>query len=574
MTPKISTRAPTATILVSLVAGLSLARHFEISSYLLLLLALGGGAIALLIAHKNVPGLLWASVFIVSATLCFWAYGNIRLTPKPTKFDLEMPQREAQLTLRVQTVLRSSKHYQSANVIARVLHMPKIGRLLEGDLIYTQLRIPKQSPLAEHPIVLLQKGLEIRTTGLLIPIPESSGTDPGNDFDRYLKNIGVHYRLNCTHEPELVKLPSIFAQFCAFMNQRFQTILKMGEPEDSALANIYVTMLLGNSAALNSEQRERYRMTGTMHFFAISGLHIGVIATAIAQCLLLLRVPRSFGPWIGLPLLYLYIEITGASPSAVRAFLMTAFFWSGFAFSRQHTPFAALVNSAFVVLLIDPGQLWNLGFQLSYMVVASILLFGLPTSLRLKRSCRRYQWLPEEDLKAHQRMIRWSLDRVIPLFVISFSAWLASTPLCATFFNFITPGAIVLNMLLVCLVTTAIVSGMLSIVFSALLLSPISEFVNHAAWLVISVMDGIVSLGTLIPNIDLQNRAFLSEWSYATLFAYFSSIIWLHCNPERMKTHQIWLPVIILLISIGLILLFNQISCLSSCLLPVLRQTS
>ena len=104
--------------------------------------------------------------------------------------------------------------------------------------------------------------------------------------------------------------------------------------------------------------------------------------------------------------------------------------------------------------------------------------------------------------------------------------------------------------------------------------SPVSEFVNHAAWLVISVMDGIVSLGTLIPNIDLQNRAFLSEWSYATLFAYFSSIIWLHCNPERMKTHQIWLPVIILLISIGLILLFNQISCLSSCLLPVLRQTS
>ena len=217
---------------------------------------------------------------------------------------------------------------------------------------------------------------------------------------------------------------------------------------------------------------------------------------------------------------------------------MTAFFWSGFAFSRQHTPFAALVNSAFVVLLIDPGQLWNLGFQLSYMVVASILLFGLPTSLRLKRSCRRYQWLPEEDLKTHQRMISWSLDKVIPLFAISFSAWLASTPLCATFFNFITPGAIVLNMLLVCLVTIAIVSGILSIGFSALLLSPVSDFINHAAWLVISIMNGIVSLGTLVPNIDLQNGAFLSELSYATLLAYFSSIIWLHCNPERMKTKK------------------------------------
>ena len=557
MTPKVSTRTPMATILVSLVAGLSLARHFEIASYILLSLALGGGIIALLTSHKNAPELLWTFVFIVSATLCFWAYGNIRLTPKPTAFDLEMPQREAQLTLRVQTVLRSSNRYQSANVIARALHVPEIGRLLEGDLVYAQLRIPKQSVLAKHPAVLLQKGLEIRTTGRLIPIPETSGTEPGNDFDRYLKNIGVHYRLNCTHEPEPVKLPSTFAQFCASMNQRFQAILQMGAPEDSVLANIYVTMLLGNNAALNSEQRERYRMTGTMHFFAISGLHIGVIATAIAQCLLLLRIPRSFGPWIGLPLLFLYVEITGASSSAVRAFLMTAFFWSGFAFSRQHTSFAALVNSALAVLLIDPGQLWNLGFQLSYMVVASILLLGLPTSLRLKQSCRPYQWLPEEDLKTHQRMISWSLNKVIPLFAISFSAWLGSAPLCATFFNLITPGAIVFNMLLVCLVAIAIVSGMLSIGFAVLLLSPVSEFINHAAWLVISVMDGIVSLGALVPRIDLQNGASLSKLSYATLFAYFSSLIWLHRNPERMQTHQIWFPVIILLIGMGLILLFQ-----------------
>lgn len=560
MTPKASTRAPMATILVSLVAGLFLARHFEISSYLLLSLALCGSIIALLIACKDASKTLWSSIFIVSATLCFWAYGNIRLAPKPTAFDLEMPQREAQLTLKVKTVLRSSNRYQNANVIARARDVPEIGRLLKDDLVYAQLRIPKQSLLAKHPTTLLQKGLEIRTTGLLTPIPEPSGTESGNDFDRYLKNVGVHYRLNCTHEPELVKLPSIFAQFCAYMNQRFQAILQMGAPKDSVLANIYVTMLLGNNAALNSEQRKRYQLTGTMHFFAISGLHIGVIATIIAQCLLLLRIPRSFGPWIGLPLLYLYVEITGASPSAVRAFLMTVFFWSGFAFSRQHMPFAALINSAFAVLLSDPGQLWNLGFQLSYTVVASILLFGLPTGLRLKRSCKPYQWLPEKDLKIHQRMISWSLDKVLSLFAISFSAWLASTPLCAIFFNFITPGAIVLNMLLVCLVTIAIVSGILSIGFSALLLSPVSEFINHAAWLVISVMDGIVSLGIPVPNIDLQNGAFLSELSYATLFAYFSSIIWLHRNPERMQTHQIWLPAIILLAAMGLILLFHKTS--------------
>ena len=115
-----------------------------------------------------------------------------------------------------------------------------------------------------------------------------------------------------------------------------------------------------------------------MHFFAISGLHIGVIATAIAQFLLLIRIPRKVSPFIGLPLLFLYVQITGASPSAVRAFLMALFFWASFAFVRQRSPLAALAASAVFVLIFQPAQLWSIGFQLSYTVVLSILLFGLP----------------------------------------------------------------------------------------------------------------------------------------------------------------------------------------------------
>ena len=158
-------------------------------------------------------------------------------------------------------------------------------------------------------------------------------------------------------------------------------------------------MLLGRKIELSKAQIERYRMTGTMHFFAISGLHIGVIATVIAQFLLLIRVPRAVAPWIGLPLLYLYVEITGGTPSAIRAFLMAAFFWSSFACQRQRSPFSALMCSAILVLIIDPNQLWSLGFQLSYAVVLSILLFGLPLHQVLTGRCQPYQWLPEHRLE-------------------------------------------------------------------------------------------------------------------------------------------------------------------------------
>ena len=557
MIPQSSTRAPMAVLLTGLIIGFILARNFTAPSGLLLTFALVGSLAALLLARKETLTPLWLFAFTVSATLCFWSYGNIRLTPEPTAFDLEMPQREARLTLKVKTVMRSNEHHGITNMVAQVLHSPEIGRLRRGDLIYTRLKLSQQKHLIEQPIIHIQKGFLIDATGVLEPIQQPPKTEKQRNFDAYLKSIGVHYRFDQLSELQITKTSSAFTGFCSAMNHRFQKILRLGAPEDSGLANIYVTMLLGDNAALTREQSERYRMTGTMHFFAISGLHIGVIAAVIAQNLLLLRIPRSWSPWIGLPLLYLYVAITGASPSAMRAFLMAAFFWASFAFRRQHSSFAALVNSAVFVLLLDPDQLWSLGFQLSYIVVASILLLGLPAGQVLREAFPIYQWLPEEDWTTRQRIASWSIHKMIPLFTISVSAWLASVPICAAFFNFIAPGAIVLNLLLVYLVAIVIISGILSAGCAALFLSPISEFINHAAWFTIFVMDSIVRLGTIIPNITFQNGASLGKLTYVVLSAYFLSLFWLHHRYGKIKLSHISLPMFILLGSMGVIFFLN-----------------
>ena len=557
MIPQTSVRAPMATLLIGLLTGFILARNFTVPPGLLLALALIGSLATLLLARKEILTPLWLLAFTASATLCFWAYGNIRLTTEPTVSDLEMPQREARLTLKVKTVMRSNEHYGIVNSVAEVLHPPRIGRLYTGDLIYTRLKLPEQKHPTAQSLITLQKGYVVHATGVLKPIQQPPKSETQKNFDAYLKSIGVHYRFDRISELQIVETSSTFARFCATMNHRFQKILRLGAPENSELANIYVTMLLGDNAALTQEQSQRYRMTGTMHFFAISGLHIGVIAAVIAQCLLLLRIPRNWSPWIGLPLLYLYVAITGASPSAMRAFLMTTFFWSSFAFHRQHGSFAALANSAVFVLLFDPNQLWSLGFQLSYIVVASILLLGLPAGRVLKEMFSIYRWLPEEDWTTRQRIISWLLDKIIPLFAISFSAWLASVPICVAFFNSIAPGAIVLNLLLVYLVAIVIISGILSAGFAALLLFPVSEFINHAAWLVLFIMDSIVRLGTAIPNITFQNGASLSKPIYAVLLAYLLSLFWLNYRSEKINLRHISLPVFVLLGSMGLILLLS-----------------
>jgi len=284
-----------------------------------------------------------------------------------------------------------------------------------------------------------------------------------------------------------------------------------------------------------------------MHFFAISGLHIGVIATVIAQFLILVRIPRKVSPFIGLPLLYLYVEITGASPSAVRAFLMALFFWTSFAFVRQRSPLAALAASAVFVLIFQPAQLWSIGFQLSYTVVLSILLFGLPLYETASEKLAPFRYLPKVNWAPSQHLYAWIQDALLLLFAISFSAWLASAPLSAAFFGYLSPGAILLNMLLVNLAAVAISTGVVSLSLALVGLDSFAGFINHAAWISIQMMDTLVIGSTNIPGMILHCDGF-AEWiAYSILVTYFTLLFCLH-RIRSQSSAVIWLlpPVVII----------------------------
>lgn len=535
------TRAPLLLWLLGMLIGLNLASHKPAPLALLLGGALFGGGIALCLALAIRLKRTWIACFLISTTLSFWAYGQIRLPANPKPFNLTLPAREARLTLEIQRVMQPEDRYGQASGIARVVSAPPTSRLCQNDRIYFRFTRVRQLPAA------IQPGLQLEATGILSPIPPAAANSPSTDFDAYLKGIGVHYRFARTGQVNILRAPARFQRFCSATNERFQHILRLGEPADTELANVYVAMLLGRKIELSSEQSERYRTSGTMHFFAISGLHIGVIATVIAHGLLLLRVPRGISPFIGLPLVYLYVEITGASPSAVRAFLMAAFFWASFACQRQRSPYAALIGSAVLVLIIEPQQLWSLGFQLSYTVVLSILLFGLPLHQLLRQRCCPYRWLPEDSWSRRQRALVWSIDRGLLLFAISFSAWLASTPLSAGLFEFIVPGAILLNMLLVNLAALVISGGVLALTSASLWLPAIGGFINHSAWTVLSIMERLIILSTQIPGATLQSPGFPAALGYSALAAYFTSLLWLHQRREPPQTMQLLLPPLTIL---------------------------
>lgn len=534
-----SQRAPALFLLPGIVAGLILAREapaHPTALFCAIVLALLSWWLA-----RQEQSRLWFLTFVVSSTLGFWCYGTARLPADPPPEFLGLPPREARLHLKIVRVLQPENQFGHSTGIARVLHAGQTSRIEKHQLIFYRLSKRDTATLE------VMRGLTIQTTGVLQPIPPGVASD---SFEGYLKETGIHYTLGQTSRTTMLKEAPLLKRLFHFTNLRFQHILRLGEPPGSGLSQIYIAMLLGEKNQLSSKQKERFRLTGTMHLFAISGLHVGVVAGVIWQMLLLCRLPSRLTAWFGLPLLYFYVEVTGAAPSAVRAFLMVAFFWASLAVQRQRTPIAALAASAVFVLLIQPLQLWQMGFQLSYLVVISILMFGLPLRATLWDLLRPNKYLPTADWTAYHKAKFWFLDTLLLLFVISFAAWLASAPLSAGFFGFIAPYAILINILLVNLAALVISTGVIALTIASFGAEGLSLFLNHSAWLGLSLMDALVRINVEMPWVVIECPDFPKLISYLGLLAYVASV----AASEYIKNRAVRfaLPPVIILTTLAL----------------------
>jgi len=534
-------RAPALYILPGMVSGLMLARALP-AGLPIALFALALALFSWLMAKRGRP-CSWVLFFLASTTLGFWSYGSIRLPDTPDSELLSRPPREVRVALKIERVMQAENDFGKSTGVGRVLESSPLSRLERNSLIY--FRLSKQ----DSAQIEVMRGLTIEVTGVARPIP---GDVPPDSFEAYLRETGIYYHLGQTSRIRVLENASSFARLCHRANEKFQKFLRLGEPAGLQLSQIYIAMLLGEKTQLSDEQTDRFRMTGTMHLFAISGLHIGVIATVIWQVLLLLRFPSKVRPAIGLPLLYFYVEITGAAPSAVRAFLMVAFFWTSMAVRRQRSPLAALAASAAFVLLIQPLQLWQMGFQLSYLVVVSILMFGLPLREWLWPRLRPNKFLPETDWSAYRKANHWLTDKFLLLFVISLSAWLASAPLSAGFFGFIASYAVLVNILLVNLAALVISGGVIALAIASLGLEGLAMFLNHAAWVGISLMDAIVRLNVQLPWATVTCPEFPTPISYLGVLAYIAAIFLLANRARPLIRFTLPPAIVLLTLVIGL----------------------
>lgn len=140
------------------------------------------------------------------------------------------------------------------------------------------------------------------------------------------------------------------------------------------------TIITGDTSALPDEMRDDFATAGLAHLLALSGLHVGIIATIIMLLVWPLQLTplRILSPLIAIAILWGYAFITGLSPSVSRAVIMATILIAADMLQRRNSPANSLCLAAIVILLFDPAALSDISFQLSFLAVAGILIFSGP----------------------------------------------------------------------------------------------------------------------------------------------------------------------------------------------------
>jgi competence protein ComEC len=149
---------------------------------------------------------------------------------------------------------------------------------------------------------------------------------------------------------------------------------------DKDALSIAEALLIGYRVDLDRDLVQAYSNTGVVHIIAISGLHLALIYALLLKLVNLIPWLKKsrFKIVILLSVLWFFSLLCGASASVLRAAVMFSFLLIGELLNKKQQSINTLAASAFCLLIYDPYLLWDVGFQLSYAAVFSIMLFYKP----------------------------------------------------------------------------------------------------------------------------------------------------------------------------------------------------
>jgi competence protein ComEC len=261
-------------------------------------------------------------------------------------------------------------------------------------------------------------GDDILFEGRLFPI--KSNNNPGDfDYKRYMQNKGIRYQ-SYVSKPIIKVGRSNPGLRTMAINTRLKLLAEYRKAQITGNEfAVLAALTLGEKSFLDRDLKTQFSNSGAMHVLAVSGLHVGIIFMVFSFLLKPLTVSkkgRIMRTIIIILLLWAYAFITGLSPSVMRAATMFSFIVAGQSLKRRTNIFNTIAFSALVLMLINPKIVYEVGFQLSYAAVLSIVYFQprIAALLPVKKK------LPEKA---------WSL------FAVSVAAQIGTLPFSLYYFN-------------------------------------------------------------------------------------------------------------------------------------------
>lgn len=338
------------------------------------------------------------------------------------------------------------------------------------------VRLPRESPSVAYGDAIVLSGAFIKPAA-----PPFAGAF---DFGRYLVSRGA---------PMLFQADTVSASDLRdssdWSTRVMRSVLSFRNRVLLALTNgmalddkrTLAALMFGCRQGVSYADRQTYLRSGVIHIFAISGLHVGMLAMTLF--LLLRWVPFRIRYALAPLFLLLYTVSTGMQASATRALLMIGAWSLMRAFLHKTSALNVIFLAASAIILFTPLSVMGAGFQYSFTIAAFLVVSWRSVEKWQSMMRERHLWLPAGTITFRSAMAAKTVDRVFNAFSTTIVAWLAGTSLTLLYRSYFIPGAAFTNLLVVPVVwllfATASIQFVLLPLRGLFSLSPVMEGLLH-----------------------------------------------------------------------------------------------
>src|SRR3954470_19534652 len=345
-------------------------------------------------------------------------------------------------------------------------------------------------------------GDEMKFSGAAAPI--APPRNPGEfDMQSYLARHDVRRALYVRYPEDGVLIRSgggnPVLRFAQTSRQWLQRNLCRGLADSPDVQDFLSGITLGLRHQTPEDIEEPFQQTGTLHLFAVAGLHVGIVARLLWILTSAVGISRRWSAIIIIPLIFFYAAVTGLHVSSVRAAVMAAVLMGGFVVERKVFSLNSLSAAALLLLAWNTNELFSTGFQLSFAVVTAIVLLADPLTQLFRRLSAPDPFLPRALLSRSRLLTDAVLLKVSQSASISMAAWIGSLALLFWYFHLVTPVSLIANLVVVPIAFLILAVSLLSLV-SAPLLPWLSTTFNNANWLLAKLVIAVVHLFAQLPS--------------------------------------------------------------------------